>query len=65
MKTLILKGAQLSIFQGVELWRVCTSLGVNVFVTTPHSNIWNTIVKLFLKHFVLPVKIALNRNYPR
>jgi hypothetical protein len=30
-------------------WMVCTSLSVNVFVT-PHSNIWNAIVKLFLKH---------------
>jgi hypothetical protein len=30
-----------------------------------HSNIWNTTVKLFLKHLTLPLKVTLHRNYPR
>jgi hypothetical protein len=45
---------------------VCTPLSVNVFVTLArHSNIWNTIAKFFLKRPVLPVEVALNRNYLR
>jgi hypothetical protein len=32
---------------------------------SPHSNIWNTIVKLFMKQLALPVEDTLNRNYPR
>jgi hypothetical protein len=32
---------------------------------SPKSNIWNTIVKLFLKHPALPVEVTLNRKYPR
>jgi hypothetical protein len=31
----------------------------------PHSNIWNTILKLFFKHPALPFEVTLNRNYPR
>jgi hypothetical protein len=40
-----------------ERWIVCMPLSINVFVT-PH--IWNTIVKLFLKHPALPVEDILN-----
>jgi hypothetical protein len=29
------------------------------------QHLWNTIVKLFLKHPALPVEVTLNRNYPR
>jgi hypothetical protein len=36
--------------QGVERWIVCTPISINVFVTLAHSNIWNTFVKLILKH---------------
>jgi hypothetical protein len=32
---------------------------------SPQSNIWNTIVKLPLKHPALPVKVTLNRNSPK
>jgi hypothetical protein len=35
------------------------------FRNTRHSNIWNTIVTLFLKHPALPVEGTLNRNYSR
>jgi hypothetical protein len=31
---------------------IYTPLRVNVFVHSPHRNIWNTNVKLFLEHFV-------------
>jgi hypothetical protein len=51
-KRLYLKAYKLSIVHGVEWWIVCTPLSVNVFVT-PHSNFWNTIVKLFLKHPII------------
>jgi hypothetical protein len=34
------------------------------FQNTPHSNIWNSIAKLFLKHSALPVEVTLNHNYP-
>jgi hypothetical protein len=30
---------------------------------SPRSNIWNSILKLFLKHPALPVEITLIRNY--
>jgi hypothetical protein len=30
-----------------------------------HSNIWKTTAKLFLKHPTLPVKVAMNNNYPK
>jgi hypothetical protein len=40
-------------------WKVWTR-----FRNSPHSNIWNTIARLFLKHPALPVEVALNRNYP-
>jgi hypothetical protein len=29
----------------------------------PHSNIWNTLAKVFLKHLALPVEVTLNCNY--
>jgi hypothetical protein len=32
---------------------------------SPHINVWNTIVKLTLKHPALPVEATLNRNYLR
>jgi hypothetical protein len=35
------------------------------FRNTRHNNISNTIIKLFLKHPALPVKVTLNRNYSR
>jgi hypothetical protein len=50
-KTSHLKACKLSIVQGVDLCIVCTPLSVNVFVTLV-SDIWNTIVKLFLKHCI-------------
>jgi hypothetical protein len=52
-----------STVQHLEQWIICTHLSVSVFVT-PHSNIWNTIAKLFWKHPVLPVEVTLNRKYP-
>jgi hypothetical protein len=48
----------------LEPWIICTPLSVNV-LHSPHSNIWNTIAKLFLKHPALPVEVTLNRNYLR
>jgi hypothetical protein len=35
------------------------------FRNTGHTNIWSTIVKLFLRNPALPVKVTLNRNYLR
>jgi hypothetical protein len=35
------------------------------FRNTRHSNILNTIAKLFFKHPALPVEVTLNRNYPK
>jgi hypothetical protein len=58
MKTLNLKEYKLSIFPVLERWIVC----VSVFIT-PHNNIWNTIVKLFLKHRSLQMEVTLNDDY--
>jgi hypothetical protein len=41
----------------VAVWR---ALRKRWIVCKPHSNIYNTIVKLFLKHPALPVKAILN-----
>jgi hypothetical protein len=37
----------------IEQLIVCTPLSINVFVILDYSNIWNTIVELFLKHLEL------------
>jgi hypothetical protein len=63
-KRLHLKAYKQSILQGIERLIVCMTLSVNVLVTL-HRNIWNTIVKLFLKQPALPVEVVLKSNYPR
>jgi hypothetical protein len=57
-KRLHLKTYKLSIVQGVERWIAFMPLSVNV------GSIWNAIVKLFLKHSSLTLKVTLDYNYP-
>jgi hypothetical protein len=45
------KVCKLAVVQHLERWIVCTPLSINFF--SQHSNIWNTIVKLFSKHPIL------------
>jgi hypothetical protein len=42
-----------------------TSVTKTFSLHSPHSNIWNTIVKHFLKYPTLPLEVTMNRNYPR
>jgi hypothetical protein len=48
-----IKAYKLSIVRAVEVverWIVRTPLSVNVLYHSPHSNMWDTIVNIFLKH---------------
>jgi hypothetical protein len=48
-----------------ELYNGILNISVSSVMKTVNSNIWDIIVKLFFKYPGLPVKVTLNRNYPR
>jgi hypothetical protein len=59
-RTWEIMGIGTSIYRVFKKW-ICN--GISNVILSPHSNVWNNIVKLFLKHPALPVEVILNHNY--
>jgi hypothetical protein len=52
----------------ITVWKLLRKrlyLGTYKLSIVQHSNIWNSIVKRFLKHPALPTEATMNRSYSR